>query len=199
MNGAMLALRLDGEAWDGRDLAAMSALELDAVHRQVVARLRELARELDAAGATMATPLVMPDGFPRSDLDVVQVRLVRRAIVRVRNDLARVEGLLADQVLLGAAAGAAAPAAPAALPFARVGEVVAGSPAETGGLAVGDMVVRVGGQRGLEAMAAAVRSAAAARGLLEWEVVRAGAPVLVTVHPQTWAGSGVLGARVDRA
>lgn len=35
----------------------------------------------------MNTPLVTPDGFPRSDIDVAQVRSVRTQIIRRKNDL----------------------------------------------------------------------------------------------------------------
>lgn len=35
----------------------------------------------------MSTPLVTPDGFPRSDIDVAQVMFTRTAIIRRRNDL----------------------------------------------------------------------------------------------------------------
>lgn len=35
----------------------------------------------------MNTPLVTPDGFPRSDIDVAQVRSTRTQIIRRKNDL----------------------------------------------------------------------------------------------------------------
>lgn len=38
----------------------------------------------------MNTPLVLADGFPRSDIDVLQVRRTRTQIIRVKNDLKEV-------------------------------------------------------------------------------------------------------------
>lgn len=38
----------------------------------------------------MDTPLVLADGFPRSDIDVIQVRKVRTQIIRTKNDLKQV-------------------------------------------------------------------------------------------------------------
>lgn len=35
----------------------------------------------------MTTPLVTSDGFPRSDIDVAQIRSVRTQIIRLKNDL----------------------------------------------------------------------------------------------------------------
>lgn len=35
----------------------------------------------------MNTPLVLQDGFPRSDIDVVKIRNIRINIIRIRNDL----------------------------------------------------------------------------------------------------------------
>lgn len=34
----------------------------------------------------MDTPLISPDGYPRSDIDVVQVRLCRVKIIKLKND-----------------------------------------------------------------------------------------------------------------
>ena len=46
----------------------------------------------------MDTPLVTPDGFPRSDLDVVTIRLLRIRIIRLRNDDRKVIHLLDDRM-----------------------------------------------------------------------------------------------------
>ena len=43
-------------------------------------------------------PLVTPDGFPRSDLDVVTIRLLRIRIIRLRNDDRKVIHLLDDRM-----------------------------------------------------------------------------------------------------
>lgn len=41
----------------------------------------------------METPLVTSDGYPRSDIDIVQIRTVRTDIILLKNDL---KGLLDD-------------------------------------------------------------------------------------------------------
>lgn len=57
---------------------------------KVEGQLDDLIMVLESHNATMETPLVMPDGFPRADIDVHQVRIVRSQIIRLRNDLKKI-------------------------------------------------------------------------------------------------------------
>jgi len=109
----------------------------------------------------MNTGLTTLDGFPRSDIDVAQIRITRARIIRLKNDykdlMARIEtrlhehhARLADQALHPATTAVqdsdAASAPPAALeaPFAKVNSVVPNSPAEAAGLQVGDTITKFG-------------------------------------------------------
>ncbi|CAO2657837.1 Nn.00g070970.m01.CDS01 [Neocucurbitaria sp. VM-36] len=139
----------------------LSLQELMAEKDRVEAELKSLGQVLDSHGVNMNTGLTTFDGFPRSDIDVAQIRTTRARIIRLKNDykdlMSRIEkGLhehharLAEQARdnPGAAnqAQAALEAAPAALeaPFAKVNSVVAGSPADSAGLRVGDTVTKFG-------------------------------------------------------
>ncbi|KAL5117252.1 putative 26S proteasome regulatory subunit [Pleosporales sp. CAS-2024a] len=121
------------------------------------AELKALGHVLDSHGVTMSTGLTTLDGFPRSDVDVPQIRTTRARIIRLKNDyrelMARIEkGLHEHHARLAAqarsdpeAAARAQPlhaAPPAALdaPFAKVNSVAAGSPAHAAGLRVGDAI-----------------------------------------------------------
>ena len=57
----------------------------------VEAQLESNSSILKLNDSTMYTPLVDPQGFPRSDIDVAQVRTARVAIIRGRNDLKDLE------------------------------------------------------------------------------------------------------------
>ena len=89
----------------------------------------------------MSSPLVDPEGFPRSDIDVAGVRTARAQIIRLRNDLKGiieemggllqrglprrepvVEGVAREEVVETVQVGRE--------PFARVDSVARGSPAE---------------------------------------------------------------------
>src|SRR6266581_477360 len=61
-------------------IARKNAIELE---------LQEQTAILRTAGVTMDSPLVDPEGFPRSDIDVWAVRLARVKIIELRNDLNR--------------------------------------------------------------------------------------------------------------
>ncbi|KAH8723261.1 hypothetical protein GQ44DRAFT_710867 [Phaeosphaeriaceae sp. PMI808] len=109
----------------------------------------------------MNTGLTTFDGFPRSDIDVPQIRTTRARIIRLKNDYKEVmshieKGLHAHHARLAeqaqgnaAAAGQAqaasgAPSAALEAPFAKVNSVVADSPADAAGLRVGDTITKFG-------------------------------------------------------
>ncbi|KAH3907299.1 hypothetical protein HBH56_192940 [Parastagonospora nodorum] len=139
----------------------LSLQELIAEKDRLETELKALGQVLDSHGVNMNTGLTTFDGFPRSDIDVPQIRTTRARIIRLKNDykdlMSRIEkGLhehharLAEQAQSdpeGAArAQASFEATPAALeaPFAKVNSVVADSPAELAGLRVGDTITKFG-------------------------------------------------------
>ena len=118
----------------------------------------------------MNTPLLTPDGFPRADLDVAQIRTTRARIIHLRNDYkelmvviekavhAHFENLQKNPVQAATSAplangttngvnGTHATRAAATIlepPFAKVNSVVEGSPAEQAGLKPQDLIREFG-------------------------------------------------------
>lgn len=108
---------------------------------------------------TMDTALVSADGFPRDDIDVVSIRLIRVKIIRLRNDhrqlLSMIEAKLIDQFNQSPDANSYTDTntsstsseesiyklLEANIPFARIDQVVDNSPAATAGLQPGDKLV----------------------------------------------------------
>ncbi|KAM3556689.1 hypothetical protein MY1884_004918 [Beauveria asiatica] len=141
----------------------LSFAELQQKKDDVEAELRALSGVLDSHGVYMNTPLLTRDGFPRSDLDVAQIRTTRARIIRLKNDykeiMANAEKFLHEHFANAVeSAESSTPAAAAGtseilpdsdtwsleLPFAKIDSVSSGSPAELAGLKVGDEIRNFG-------------------------------------------------------
>ncbi|KAL7754103.1 putative 26S proteasome regulatory subunit [Sorochytrium milnesiophthora] len=120
--------------------------------------LREMEGVLKSQNVGLDEPLVDRDGFPRADVDVYNVRIVRSKIVRRRNDLKdvmkRIEASLHDlhqatQEALSRGESidirdAATSNSPRPTPFARVDAVAPDSPAKEAGLLKDDLILQFG-------------------------------------------------------
>ena len=129
-----------------KESAADQVRALMARKEAIEAEIMDRLEVLKANNCTMQTPLVDPEGFPRADIDVWEVRHARVRIIELRNDLSAVmnsimNGLqgVFDPSLLSSSASDEPPASnPSGLhPFARVDGVAPGSPAS---LAVSEFV-----------------------------------------------------------
>ncbi|CAK7232216.1 putative 26S proteasome regulatory subunit [Sporothrix bragantina] len=140
----------------------LSFAELQRKKDNMEAELFALGSVLDSHGVDMNTSLLTPDGFPRADIDVAQIRTTRSRIIHLRNDYKDLMGVIekflhehfasldADdsEETTGNTNGAAAAAQilpdsiPEVLepPFAKVNSVVDGSPAAEAGLRAGDQI-----------------------------------------------------------
>lgn len=100
--------------------------------------------------AELDTPLVTPDGFPRSDIDVVSIRLIRIKIIRLRNDnkqllklleiklIEQFESIKGNEIV---DTSSQIESTSYNLPFALIKQVIPQGPAYTSGLREGDTIV----------------------------------------------------------
>lgn len=72
---------------EGLKTDGLTFAELTAKRDSLEAEIKALISVLDSHNVTMKTPLLTPDGFPRADLDVAQIRTTRARITYLINDL----------------------------------------------------------------------------------------------------------------
>ncbi|KFX87336.1 hypothetical protein V495_06283 [Pseudogymnoascus sp. VKM F-4514 (FW-929)] len=147
--------------------AGLTLPELQVKKEALEAELRALGSVLESHGVDMTTNLMTPDGFPRADLDVAQIRTTRSRIIYLKNDYkalmeviekavhAHFEFLQANPLpesdapkpaTNGVHAEEPSRPRPPVLqtPFARVNSVEAAGPAEQAGLKAGDVIRNFG-------------------------------------------------------
>ncbi|KAH9221677.1 26S proteasome non-ATPase-like protein regulatory subunit 9 [Leptodontidium sp. 2 PMI_412] len=150
-----------GPARNGTHTSGLTLAQLQAKKDNLEAEIRALGGVLDSHGVDMNTRLLTPDGFPRADLDVAQIRTTRSRIIYLKNDhkalMAVIEkhihehfarlaenGPEDEPMANGSSSTAEFPSSsePQVLspPFAKVNSVVAASPAESAGLKAGDQI-----------------------------------------------------------
>jgi len=157
-----------GAGTNGIQTNGLTFTQLQSKKDNLEAELRALGSVLDSHGVDMNTKLITPDGFPRADLDVAQIRTTRSRIIYLRNDYKTLMNVIEKRVheqfaqmakdapaaveqLTSSSAGRNTesqflPGTPQELSpaFAKVNSVVAGSPAETAGLTAGDEIRNFG-------------------------------------------------------
>ncbi|QSZ30320.1 hypothetical protein DSL72_004842 [Monilinia vaccinii-corymbosi] len=148
--------------------AAKNGMQADGLtFSQLQAKKDNIEAEIKALGGhgvDMSTRLLTPDGFPRADLDVAQIRTTRSRIIYLKNDYKALMGVIEKHIHEHFARLAEDPTgepiingapttqiiasfnepAPLDLPFAKVNSVAAGSPADDAGLKAGDTVRNFG-------------------------------------------------------
>lgn len=141
----------------------LSFAELQKKKDDMEAELKALSGVLDSHGVNMETPLLTPDGFPRADLDIAQIRATRSRIIYLRNDykdlMNAIEKHLHEHFAsLKDTDDVTSPPNPAnratmmgdilpeilEVPFAKINSVVAESPADVAGLKAGDEIRNFG-------------------------------------------------------
>ncbi|KAJ7459876.1 hypothetical protein FB451DRAFT_1271819 [Mycena latifolia] len=157
------------------------------------------------AGATLNSPLIDADGFPRADIDIYAVRNARIRIIELRNDLAAVMSSLALALQSVYDPALAAPESPqpstSSKPFAKVDGVSPGSPAAEAGLQRDDLVVKFGSLTQQSFSSSSLKPlvdvvAAHENRSIPLKVLRSEQAVFLSLTPRSWGGRGLLGCHI---
>ncbi|OWP06952.1 26S proteasome non-ATPase regulatory subunit [Marssonina coronariae] len=141
-----------GSASDGSQRGGLGLAQLQAKKDNLEAEIRALSGVLDSHGVDMNTRLITPDGFPRGDLDVAQIRTTRSRIIYLKNDHVALMNVIEKHIheqfaRLAENGGRVSTDLPLSTepeilspPFAKVNSVVTASPAYSAGLKAGDEI-----------------------------------------------------------
>lgn len=179
-------------------------------------------------GVGISGPLVDTQGFPRADLDLYQVRQQRHRVNCLQNDhkakMKEIEILLhrlhdqqaqetsmlksskppsqdnASSTTTAAAVSSSVAQLSMSTPFARIEQVMDGSPAYESGLLSDDLIIKFGdvnsnnSSRDLQALATVVKNNIGKPIIVE--VLRNGQRIdPINITPHAWSGAGVVGCR----
>ncbi|KAL2752271.1 hypothetical protein ACRALDRAFT_1063536 [Sodiomyces alcalophilus JCM 7366] len=121
------------------------------------AKLGTLSELLDLHGVDMSTPLTTRDGFPRTDIDVAEVRITRSQVTHLRNDYKTLMRIFEERLHERLTSVVIAPKEDSGVavhsslnqaqqcdgrPFATINGVLPGSPAMLAGLRAADQIIR---------------------------------------------------------
>lgn len=125
------------------ELALSEVLQLKAAIEQ---ELEKHFGALKSQGLDLSSPLITEDGFPREDIDVLQVRLTRRYLNMLRNDLRNV--IDRSHLLLNNHFQASNPAeqprdSSSTVPFALIYDILPNGPLHVAGALENDKLIAI--------------------------------------------------------
>ncbi|XP_011881654.1 PREDICTED: 26S proteasome non-ATPase regulatory subunit 9 [Vollenhovia emeryi] len=200
---------VDMELQEAKDTVLQLMKEKDRIESD----LRALKEVLDSNHVGTDEPLVDSEGYPRQDIDVYQARHTRHKIICLTNDhkdlMRKIEeGLHRVHALVGSSiAGQLLPDVPdnqeaeveSLEPFLRVNLVSPGSPAETAGIQVEDLILEFGSvhYRNFKSLTDIGKLVENSRYKTVNVKIRRGSNVIVLLlTPRPWVGKGLLGCNV---
>ncbi|QSL65743.1 hypothetical protein MERGE_000021 [Pneumocystis wakefieldiae] len=172
---------------------------------EIKQELQSLSHVLSQNNVNMETPLIDAEGFPRSDINIVEVRMARARINRLRNDYRELTNNM--QTILDNINVLNSPQVvqkPTYQPFAKVNYIIHKSPADLAGLKEGDLIKKFGTVHAgsCDAISAVSRLVQASENkeieiLVMRKINTEETDINLILTPQkNWGGSGSLGAYI---
>lgn len=196
--------------------------KLMATEKELLTELKDLEQQLQAQGVGMTEPLIDNEGFPRSDIDIPTIRLLRNRVHHVRNDhkdvMKKIESTLSLIHSLSRESNEKTTtttetlnsnnnssnndqtASTVLIPFAKVNAVAPDSPAYIAGLQRNDQILQFGNitatnHQQLRALTGVVSTNIGQS--IEIKIVRDQNEMVLSLTPRTdWGGRGALGCHI---
>ncbi|XP_046985234.1 26S proteasome non-ATPase regulatory subunit 9 [Schistocerca americana] len=188
------------------EVSREEVLQLIAEKESMEKQLLSLYSVLSKNGVGMTDPLVDSEDYPRSDIDVYEVRAARQRIICLRNDLRNMMVEIEEKLhaLHAASKDSIEMCVPTeranTQPVAKVAWVAAHSPADRAGLIEGDEIVEFGSLnssnfRSISDFSVVVQNSVGRK--INVKLKRMGNFVNVHMIPASWSpGGGLLGCKI---
>lgn len=177
--------------------------QLSIIKNNIEAQLSKLFEILLDFKCDMETPLLV-NGFPRSDIDVVSVRLIRVKIIRLRNDhkylLSMIEEKLINQFNNPEPQTVKVVEIDSDIPFAVIDEVIDQSPSHKAGLMKGDKIIKfdkdINAMNNEKLMKLVHRVKNKVNETIEIDILREERITVQLIPTDQWDGKGLLGCKI---
>eukprot|EP01135_Chromosphaera_perkinsii_P000288 Nk52_evm57s62 gene=Nk52_evmTU57s62 len=201
------------------DMTKLTAKELIVKKDQVEGSIKELMSALESHGVTLTEPLVDGGGFPRSDVDIHGIRILRNQIATLQNDhkeimdniekaLHQIHQEAKETGTIRRSSGGALSHSDAEdlvkLVIGKISEIGEGSPADRAGLKEGDLLVSFGtvNKYNFDSLQDIQRVVQNSIGRdVDIKIIRGNggngrSMQRMVLTPKEWSGRGVLGCRL---
>ncbi|CAH6721801.1 probable 26S proteasome regulatory subunit p27 [[Candida] jaroonii] len=178
--------------------------QLSIIKNNLEIQLTRLFEILQDFKCDMETPLII-NGFPRDDIDVVSVRLIRVKIIRLRNDHKYLLSLIEEKLINqfnnpDDMEPSKVVEIDSDIPFAIIDEVIDQSPSHKAGLKKGDKIVKfdkdINAMNNDKLMKLVHRVKTKVNEAIEIDILRNERIIVELVPTDQWDGKGLLGCKI---
>lgn len=170
--------------------------QLSSLKKSIEDELTRLHTSLRNNNASMDESLVTEDGFPRSDINIIEIRTLRILIIRLTNDLTAVRNKIMELLPFQFKTKETTQSH---VPFAIISDIKQNSPASKAGLVENDRLVSLSNVNVLnhDNLKSIVKLVSSSKNVpLKLNVLRNNEIVDLQIIPSEWEGRGLLGCKL---
>ncbi|KAH3663429.1 hypothetical protein WICMUC_005955 [Wickerhamomyces mucosus] len=204
MNGELNPLKTNeyNPNYDIESIKSFTFPQLSELKSQIELELNKLFQQLQNNNVTMDSSLITQDGFPRSDINIIEIRTLRILIIKLQNDLKEIIKELMEKLPLQFNSNSTNNKSN--IPFAKFYQIAPNSPAYNAGLQENDKLISIGNinvtnHDNLQNIIKLISSSEnVPLSLIIQRDESLNHPINLSLKPSKWTGLGLLGCRLSQ-